>query len=932
MWNDTSMMPSHRHRAGSVSAVSIPLFLFSLIFILLLPSSATAQEPPYPDWRFGVVEAYEAPNEAQALGAAWTRVTFNWSNVQAGGPQEWSPPLSDEQLARELADGRLVVGLLIGIPQWARDGDGLPAGLWLEDDDAQNLWAGYVQRAVEQYQDRIDHWIIWNEPDIWDASAPGHTWDGDVGDFAQLQKVAYRVAKASNPAVVIHLPALTYYWDANYGREQYMDLLLAELAADPQAEAYNHFFDVATAHLYFQPAIIYDLLQQFQEIMAGHNLHKPFWLVETNAPPSNDSTWPVSDVTLSVLLDEQAAYMPQALASALAGGAQRIAIYKLKDIESDALANPEPFGLVRMSGSRRPGFTTYQVAVRYLAGTHSAERQRWDGVGQFLLDQGDFTTTVLFARLPQSQQAQVTATSEQAVLADMWGNRQTVTAADGVYQLDLPPALCSQSIGDYCMIGGTVYYLVQAKEGRSLPADLPAPAQSPTETPPPTAMPTATPSPTPSPSPTAMPTETPAAASATAEPAATLLPAAAIRSNEAAVSYPHTVTFRLELAPGQSISSAVLHYDVAQRSCVEVGSEVPVTPDGNTLEWTWVMSRSGNPPPGSELWWQWELRDEVGNTVYTPQQSQPLEDDRFQWRTVSNDGIHLHWYEGDSVGPALLEAAVAGLEQLEEEMGIELQEEVDIYIYANAAAMRQAILYVQDWAGGVAFSSYNTILIGVAPSDVEGWGSDTVRHELAHLVLGQFGWSCLGGRRPTWLEEGLATYAEGPASDSTLADINWAIEQDAFFPLRTLGGSFPAHGGDAGLAYSQSYSVVAFLLDDYGAQRLQELILLLAQGFDDDEALQQVYGFNVDGLEVAWRQAIGAAPRSIPATATPVSAAGVPTVLPLSAPGNVPTPASAAAAPIVSEPGAGICSPAFAPLLLLGLFGGVVQRRRRKRQ
>jgi hypothetical protein len=417
----------------------------------------------------------------------------------------------------------------------------------------------------------------------------------------------------------------------------------------------------------------------------------------------------------------------------------------------------------------------------------------------------------------------------------------------------------------------------------------------------------------------------------TPEPEATPLPTTTILSDEATVSYPHTVTFRLELAPGQRVSSAALRYDVAQRSCVEVSSEVPVAPDGNSLEWTWVMSRSGNPPPGSELWWQWELRDEAGNTFYTPQQSLTLEDDRFQWRTVSSDDVHLHWYEGDEVGPALLDAAVAGLQRLEEEMGIELQEEVNLYIYANAADMREAILYVQDWAGGVAFSDYNTILIGVSPREVEGWGSDTVRHELTHLVLGQFGWSCLGGSRPTWLEEGMATYAEGPPSEGTLADINWAIEQDAFFPLRTLGGAFPAHGSDAGLAYSQSYSVVAFLLEEYGARQLQELILLLAQGLDDDEALQQVYGFNVDGLEVAWREAIGAPPRSIPATVTPVSAAGVPTVMPLSAPGDVPTPASAAAPPDTSTPGAGFCGLGFVPLLLLGVFGSVVQRRRRKR-
>jgi hypothetical protein len=46
------------------------------------------------------------------------------------------------------------------------------------------------------------------------------------------------------------------------------------------------------------------------------------------------------------------------LASALSAGAERVAIYKLKDTEDDRQANPEPFGLVRLDDTRRPAFTT----------------------------------------------------------------------------------------------------------------------------------------------------------------------------------------------------------------------------------------------------------------------------------------------------------------------------------------------------------------------------------------------------------------------------------------------------------------------------------------------------------------------------------------------------------------------------------------------
>jgi hypothetical protein len=320
---------------------------------------------------------------------------------------------------------------------------------------------------------------------------------------------------------------------------------------DAEAAAHDYYFDALTAHFYFQPEQIFDQVQHFHAIRAGYGIpYKPIWLVETNAPPINDAAWPVPNWTLSVTQDEQAAFIPQAMAVALAAGAERVAIYKLRDIESDAAANPEPFGLVRLNGSRRPAFTTYQVATRFLAGMQSARRERWDGVAQIRLHQGNQTTTVLFARLPSPQQAQVRATAATATLADMWGNRETVTAVGGVFTIDLQPALCTQSVGDYCMIGGTVYYLVQfTGEAEDTPAiDLPPPAFTPTPEPTATPLPTATPTATASPAATATATAT---AIVTATPVQPTMAATHPSATSAATpSPPAAVTASPALLPG----------------------------------------------------------------------------------------------------------------------------------------------------------------------------------------------------------------------------------------------------------------------------------------------------------------------------------------------------------------------------------------------
>ncbi len=442
--------------------------LLLLLAALAVARPAQAQRTPTPeptrqtgversgDRRFGVIESFEDPAAADRLGATWTRARFQWAEVQPDGPAQWEPPLDDEALDAELAAGREVVGLLIGIPDWARDRRGLPRGLSLPAGDPDNTWGVFVAEVVGRYAGRIDRWIIWNEPDIDDPDAPGHTWDGDIEQFAQLQRVAWLAAKEANPDAVIHLGAFTYFWDPGY-----FDRFLDVLAADPDAAANDFYFDAATAHLYFQPNAVYNVLYAFRQVMADHGLDKPIWLVETNAPPMDDPYWVVPNWTLAVSLGEQAAFIPQALAAALSAGAERIAVYKLKDTAGDRVANPEPFGLMRWDESRRPAFDTYRVAIRLLGDVTAAERERWDAVGQVRLTQPGQTTTVLFARLPDSQTVRVPATADTAEWVSMWGGREEIEAEDGYFTVELPGALCRQTIADYCMIGGTTYYLIQ---------------------------------------------------------------------------------------------------------------------------------------------------------------------------------------------------------------------------------------------------------------------------------------------------------------------------------------------------------------------------------------------------------------------------------------------------------------------------------------
>ena len=504
---------------------SLIVVLISLLLSLQAPAELAASGVPDP--RFGVVEAHQAPSAATSLGAGWTRVTFRWNEIQPNGPQEWQPVvISDEQLANELASGRQVVGLLVTTPGWATDldvGPGVPRGLHLPADDPNNLWASFVRTIVGRYAGRIDHWIIWNEPDIPDTQHM--SWGGSVRDFVQLLQVAYTAAKETNPNSVIHMAAVTHWWD-----EDWFGQFLQAVKTAPNAATHNYYFDVATLHIYFQPETVYDITVHYRDMMRGHGLHKPIWIAETNAAPSQDPAWPVPNAQFSVSLQQQAAYIVQAFSLGIAAGAERIAVYKMADNETDRLANPEPFGLVRSDGSRRPAFTAYQMATTYMSGFQEGQWERRDTISLVTIDRGDSTTTVAWARTSEPQTAVIPARTTRALMVDSRGGARYIYPERGYYFVDLPGANCVQG----CQIGGAPAMLVEGAPAAADTAPTPrsptpsiettkqqtAPVSRATSTlaPPTTSPPTEAPTYTPSPTATDTPTVTP---SATATPSPT---------------------------------------------------------------------------------------------------------------------------------------------------------------------------------------------------------------------------------------------------------------------------------------------------------------------------------------------------------------------------------------------------------------------------
>ncbi|MEK7214547.1 MAG: peptidase MA family metallohydrolase, partial [Chloroflexota bacterium] len=146
--------------------------------------------------------------------------------------------------------------------------------------------------------------------------------------------------------------------------------------------------------------------------------------------------------------------------------------------------------------------------------------------------------------------------------------------------------------------------------------------------------------------------------------------------------------------------------------------------------------------------------------------------------------------------------------------------------------------------------------------------------------------------------------------------------------------SFPGKSEDTLLAYGQSYSIVKWLIETNGPEKLRSLMESLKAGDGLAKGLQQHYGVTVDQLDAKWRQSVGAPPRNYDSVAP--TAIAIAPIAPIGAVPSAPQPAGSGSSGGSATPSGGV--PAFlmvgagVGVLLLLLVGGaaafsIVRRR-----
>ena len=324
------------------------------------------------------------------------------------------------------------------------------------------------------------------------------------------------------------------------------------------------------------------------------------------------------------------------------------------------------------------------------------------------------------------------------------------------------------------------------------------------------------------------------------------------------VDFPDSIDFKIEAESDAEITDITLQYRMDKVSLLPVTSVVfpaLVAGEKTSAEWKWDMTQTGGLPPGADLSYWWSIEDASGHKADTPVKTLSFDDGRHEWKEDQSSSFNLYWYKGDShFAQQLVAAGEDALSRLEDDIGAKPERTIEVYVYGSTKALQGSLIFPQEWTGGLAYTEYGIVALGIS-TDQLGWGEGAMAHEMAHLVVHQVTMNGYGLVLPTWLDEGLAMYAEGELTSDFVSALSSAAKRGRLISVQSLSSSFPADTASATLAYAESYSLVEYLLDHKGGkENMLDLLGAIRAGSGYVEALQAVYGLSIDQLDSQWRQ------------------------------------------------------------------------------
>jgi len=227
----------------------------------------------------------------------------------------------------------------------------------------------------------------------------------------------------------------------------------------------------------------------------------------------------------------------------------------------------------------------------------------------------------------------------------------------------------------------------------------------------------------------------------------------------------------------------------------------------------------------------------------------------FDWHIVRTEHYDVYYYEGsEDVADAVCRIVEESNDHLEELFGHELTTIIPVIVYASHNEFQQTNVlssHVGEGVGGFTELFKNRVVIPFTGSYYEL--RHVLHHELTHVFMFDIVYRGLAesvirqayfNPVPLWFAEGLAEFASqgwDTQAEMIMRDLTTA---DAVVPLEYLYGGY--------LVYKEGQSALNFVAERYGAEKVKELVRLMARTQNLERSLREATGLSTAELNQEW--------------------------------------------------------------------------------
>ena len=335
--------------------------------------------------------------------------------------------------------------------------------------------------------------------------------------------------------------------------------------------------------------------------------------------------------------------------------------------------------------------------------------------------------------------------------------------------------------------------------------------------------------------------------------------------------FPESITFRARFEADVEIEDVRVRFVTGPASTQQYDYLDIVEGEGGVLDGTleWRVNTSARyVPPGAIVKYHFQAFGEDGTEYLSDAFEGIVTDSRYEWEVVTTGPIHVYYHGPvETRATRLAQAAETSMNLMAPITGSEIETPIIVTLYNNNAEMigavqaRSSTITRELITEGQAFHEESVVLVLSGNRDI-----GTLTHELTHILVGR----AAGGSSalvPLWLNEGLAEYGNLDKGLSYVYYLEWAIDTNRITPFSRL-RTFPGEPELVLVSYGQSRSMVEYLIETYGGDKIAEVLAMNAGGSNSDIAFSTVYGKTVQQLDNDWRESVGA-DTYVPPTATP---------------------------------------------------------------